>query len=673
MATVASDRIVVLADERSAVEQSKKTAAVLLSSRGASNVIGSKSDSSVSAFREQPKNEESSSSGDKCQVVASVETTTAVQDKPLSIAATIFYGLGALIALYVFLVGLDLMGSSFKVLGGRGAGSMYHAVENPIGGLMTGILSTVLVQSSSTSTSIVVAMVGAGQINVRHGIPIIMGANIGTSVTNTIVSMGQMGNRIDLERSFAGATVHDMFNMLTVATLLPIESIAAAVQGEGGPLYWITYWVTEGLMGHEKGEDLFTSPIKAITNPVKSLVLQENKYVIYGLTLGRPTSKIPEHVNSTACKDEESRRLLSRRLHQESPTSAMATCTEFFCVGKRLDQDLEKISKSGYKKLTHCDGFILDAGGNPCAVGEACFLDAGAYYDERVQHGELIKGGFLESFGDAVGGAIGLAISLLLLTSGLVGLCKLLQKVFMGKAKSIIRYSTKLNDYVAILVGVGITIVVQSSSVVTSALTPLCGLGVLPLAKMLPLTVGANVGTTCTALLASLVNLSFDAVQIALCHLGFNIIGILIWFPIPSMRNVPLEAARLLGLYASYYRFVPLLYILITFVAVPAVGLGISSLFDVSIVASVVLLFFVVLAILVFVFLWVHGYPFGGENALCYRVLYKAERLQGERDLAAANAAIMGYCDASNEEAAKESNATDTQSGNEKQQEIVVV
>merc|ERR1712217_105136 len=118
-----------------------------------------------------------------------------------------------------------------------------------------------------------------------------------------------------------------------------------------------------------------------------------------------------------------------------------------------------------------------------------------------------------------------------------------------GNAKRVLRYATKLNDYVALLVGLGVTILVQSSSVTTSALTPLCGVGVLPLEKMMPMTLGANIGTTCTALIASLVSLKFGAVQIALVHPFFNIIGILIWFPVPLLRRIPLAAARLLGLY----------------------------------------------------------------------------------------------------------------------------
>merc|ERR1711953_494372 len=131
--------------------------------------------------------------------------------------------------------------------------------------------------------------------------------------------------------------------------------------------------------------------------------------------------------------------------------------------------------------------------------------------------------------------------------------------------------SLEVNDYLAILIGMGITIIVQSSSVTTSALTPLCGVGVLPLHKMLPLTLGANIGTTCTALIASLVSLKFGAVQIALVHFFFNIVGILIWFPVPLMRRVPIEAAKVLGLYASVYRGVPPLYIIVVFVVIPGI------------------------------------------------------------------------------------------------------
>jgi hypothetical protein len=60
-------------------------------------------------------------------------------------------------------------------------------------------------------------------LDVKRAIPIVMGANIGTSVTNTLVSIGQITNVSDFRRAFAGATVHDMFNWLAVIVLLPLE------------------------------------------------------------------------------------------------------------------------------------------------------------------------------------------------------------------------------------------------------------------------------------------------------------------------------------------------------------------------------------------------------------------------------------------------------------------
>ena len=116
--------------------------------------------------------------------------------KIINFLLTLFINLiGIFGSLYGFLFALALMGDSFKVLGGRTAGNLFKNVDNPIAGLMIGILATVLVQSSSTSTSVMVGMVGADIITVQTAIPLIMGANIGTSVTNSIVSIGQMQDK----------------------------------------------------------------------------------------------------------------------------------------------------------------------------------------------------------------------------------------------------------------------------------------------------------------------------------------------------------------------------------------------------------------------------------------------------------------------------------------------
>ena len=129
------------------------------------------------------------------------------------------------------------------------------------------------------------------------------------------------------------------------------------------------------------------------------------------------------------------------------------------------------------------------------------------------------------------------------------------------------------------VIGALLTMLVQSSSITTSVLTPLVGVGVLPLEAMLPLTLGANIGTTMTALLASMVSDSVDSLQVALAHLFFNITGIVIWYPIPFMRNIPLSGARALGRMTRAWRGFPILYIAVVFLLIPLFFLGLSALF----------------------------------------------------------------------------------------------
>merc|ERR1712048_1322946 len=224
-----------------------------------------------------------------------------------------------------------------------------------------------------------------------------------------------------------------------------------------------------------------------------------------------------------------------------------------------------------------------------------------------------------------------------------IGLTRCLQKLFMGQAKKVIEYSTKLNDYLALCIGVGITIIVQSSSVTTSALTPLCGIGALPLKKMLPLTLGANIGTTCTALIAACVDLKFNGVQIALAHLLFNIIGILVWFPVPYTRAIPLAAARTLGTYAANYRFLPPLYVLVAFIGLPGIFLGLAQSFYFHVALGIVLLLVILAALAVFEWWWWKGLP--GVNAGecgAYTVLSKEDRDKTRQELVATQAALMG-------------------------------
>ena len=490
--------------------------------------------------------------------------------------------IGVLISLYLFLFGLDLMGGSFSALGSKGAGNLFTFTDNPIAGVMVGILATVLVQSSSTSTSIVVGLVGADVLAVRQAIPIIMGANIGTSVTNTIVSMAHAGDRIELERAFSGATVHDMFNMLSVLTLLPLEIIIGAISGEGGLLYYISLGLTEAALGGGESDLTFPSPTKEIVSPFTKLFLNKNKDTQKALSFGAPTAE-----------------------------SCGTDCTKF-CVSSSVSKAWKKVAKDAYSTaLTACSGSVT------CDSG-TCYTDADTFYKEHIETGRTIKGGFLKDAGDVAGGIIGLILSLIVLCGALIVMVKLLHSLVMGQAKKVIMRGTKMNDYLAILVGLLLTIVVQSSSVTASALTPLVGIGVLPVYKMLPMTLGANIGTTFTSMFAALAVMKKSSIQIAFCHLLFNIIGILIWFPVPVMRRVVIQAACTLGFYASYWRFVPLIYILVMFVAVPGLCLLISLLYSASVAGGVVVTLLALGALGGLIFWW---YKFG-----CYKVVSQEER-----------------------------------------------
>ena len=109
-------------------------------------------------------------------------------------------------------------------------------------------------------------------------IPIVMGANIGTSVTNTIVSAGHVGDRDQFRRAFAGATVHDIFNWLCVLVLLPIEAAS-------GYLYHLSGAITDSL-GLEKGEHEKVELLKKITKPFTNLVIQIDKKLIQKIAEG---------------------------------------------------------------------------------------------------------------------------------------------------------------------------------------------------------------------------------------------------------------------------------------------------------------------------------------------------------------------------------------------------
>lgn len=145
------------------------------------------------------------------------------------------------------------MTASLQHLGRNVAETILLATSNPFTGLFLGLLITAMLQSSSTTTSMAVALVASGSITLQSAVPIIMGANIGTTITSTIVSLGFISKKKEFRRAVAAGTYHDFFNILTAAVLFPLEYYY-------GFLSSLSLWVS----------DLFFSPVSKPTENITS-------------------------------------------------------------------------------------------------------------------------------------------------------------------------------------------------------------------------------------------------------------------------------------------------------------------------------------------------------------------------------------------------------------------
>ena len=533
---------------------------------------------------------------------------------PVVYGFSIVFRLGLVIMfLFFFLVALAIMGDGFKAVGGKQSGELFNSINNPIAGLMVGILATVLVQSSSTTTSVVVSATASGVLDVQTGVPIIMGANIGTSVTNTIVSIGFATDHVNYERAFSGATVHDMFNFLGVLVWLPTDQIINAINGGNGGLFAliVAAIVPEDLSSSED-DDLF---IKKAVADISKKVISINKDIIKDYATGEPLTFCANNPGATYPMKEKKGCLDSVIPIPEFSLSLPVDNADYLLTGFaekskfNCQCNSSAISKSGlgdvtgqeysaYKsgkgkcktsiKWDFCTAsskynetlFVQDYGMNISEYVTRSTLHAQTFFDNArtVKAGDLFKAGY----SDVEIGVISLVISLIMLLLCLVGIVKVMRSIIAGPAEKYVVAGLNYNfiggDYLAILIGAGLTLLVQSSSITTSILTPMVAIGTLTLENMFPFTVGANLGTTATGLIAGFADGNKNGIQIALCHFFFNVFNTLLWFPIKSVRAIPLNAARFLGKMAAAYRLFPVIYILIAFVTYPLFFLGLSIL-----------------------------------------------------------------------------------------------
>ena len=360
--------------------------------------------------------------------------------------------LGVFTCLYLFLIGIGGIGAAFKGEFKETAAKLLEATQSPIVGLFIGILATTIVQSSSTTTSLIVGLVAAGAVDVGGAIFMVMGANVGTTVTAKIVSLGHITRKAEFRRAFAASSVHDTFNFITVAILLPLE---------------YSFHILERMARY------MGSTFVEVTGVTK-----------------------PENY-------------------------------------------LKKVTKP-----------------------------------------------VIEWMGDMLNSELALLIVSVVITFlMLFAIVKLLQSLVLKKLESFFDSYLFRNAAIAFVVGFCLTVMVQSSSITTSLIVPLAGAGVLRLQQIFPFTIGANIGTTVTGLLAALAAASAVTVMpgeeipkevvagatVAFAHLLFNCAGAMIFLPFAPIRSLPVKFAEWLAELCLKNRFIPIAFIVLVFYIIPII------------------------------------------------------------------------------------------------------
>lgn len=355
---------------------------------------------------------------------------------------------------YLLVCAVGMIGSGFKGATKDSADGLFKFATNPFMGLVIGIVATALIQSSSTVTSIIVGLV-AGGLPVNLAIPIVMGANVGTSITNTIVSMGHVSDKEEFKRAFAAATVHDYFNLLSVIIFLPLELMFGILEKIGTALSSV-------FVGGDSMSMKSFNIVKAATKPVVNV----------------------------------------------------------------------------FKDIS------------------------GAMADQPIA------------------GVILAVIGVILIFVAITFIGKLLKQLMVGKAKDIMHTAIGRGPISGITSGTVVTVLVQSSSTTTSLMVPLAGSGSFTLKQIYPFTLGANIGTCITALLAATAvdGNAQAALTIAMIHLIYNVLGVIVIYGIPFLRNIPPKLATWLGNLASEKKVYALAYILVVFFGMPFLCVGVSKL-----------------------------------------------------------------------------------------------
>jgi sodium-dependent phosphate cotransporter len=352
-----------------------------------------------------------------------------------------------LLLVFIFLLALELITIGGRELGQGYAQEIIRITARPFPAMFIGLLATAIIQSSSTVTSSIVAMVASGVLSIETAIPLVIGSNIGTCVTSLVVAMGNMGSPKAFRRGFTTASSHVVFNILSAMLFLPLEM---------------------------------------------------NTGILSGFS-----------------------KILASQISNWGP------------IGK---------------------GWFL--------FHDALLVPAAAFLESVALHQPLIM----------------LPLSFILLFICIFSLTSLFRFLISGEP-GLRRVTAALKKpYLSLFSGMGLTAAIHSSSVTTSMAVMFASTEKISPKKLFPFIMGANMGTTVTALIAA-IGRSDAAIAIAICHFLFNLLGVLIFYPSPIVRNIPFKIARWTGTLATRHMWFPFAYILILFFALPFLVIFLSEKF----------------------------------------------------------------------------------------------
>ena len=377
-------------------------------------------------------------------------------------------------------------------------------------------------------------MVGAHIIpNVKYAIPIIMGSNIGTCVTNSFIALTLVGDKHEFKRAFSSATCNDMFNILTTLVIFPIEVITSFIPDFNGVLFFISKKIIDSIPLENIAQMTNANFMAIIVNPLSNLFIILDQNSVNLIASGTP---VPN--NQVALRCCQYVNITNQTLNSSSMTLNNETNTQI-C-------------------LKECSYWCMP---------------------------------MLRAFGDGGTGIFWIIMSIIILLICLFGIVKSLSMFISGPIAKVIRIAINytlprpfkwVSYCILFIFSLALTLIVQSSNIITATLCPLCAVGIVTLQRVYVMTLGSNIGTTITGILTAFTQPEVSlqsSMQLAFVYTLFNTLGVVFWLPIPYLR-FPKKLARKLGNIVFEYRWFIFFYIAILYIVGPLVTLGLALIPD---------------------------------------------------------------------------------------------